>query len=162
MTDATSPTQIAAPASPNRGDELAPPPPTSEKASPPSAQARLESSRALLQRELIEIVHPPPKAAGSGLGAKLVSAVKDIPGAAVVIDTAKGWWQDHGRAARLTGQASQALLRPMAKRYPGSMIGAAVAVGAVLVLLRPWRLLFRPKFLFAVGALVATQAIKGR
>ena len=161
MTDATSATQMVAPTS-YRADKPVPPPPAPEKASPLSAQARLESSRSLLRRELTEIAHPPSKAAGAGLGAKLVSAVKDIPGAAVVIDTAKGWWQDHGSAARITGQASQALLRPMAKRYPGSMIGAAVAVGAVLVLLRPWRLLFRPKFLFAVGALVATQAIKGR
>ncbi len=30
------------------------------------------------------------------------------------------------------------------------------------MLLKPWRWLLRPKFLFAVASLVATQVIKGR
>ena len=138
MTDTTLPTPTSGRQYPSRADKLSdvslPNKPTE-----PSAQDRLEASRAHVRTALLDIAHPPPKPAGSGLANKLLSTVRDIPGAAIVMETAKGWWKDHGQTARTAGQASQQLLKPVAKRYPVGTLGAALAAGAIVIVLKLWR-----------------------
>ena len=161
MTDSTLPTPSASVQYPHRPAKVAPPA-VPDKSAAPSAKDRLAASRSQVRSALLSIEHPSPKPLGSSLGDRLADAIKDIPGMSIVLDTAKGWWQDHGAAAQTAGQASRAVLQPMAKRNPAGLVGLAVGAGVLLVLLKPWRWLLRPKFLFAVASLVATQAIKGR
>ncbi len=125
MTDATLPTPAAAsPHYPNRANQVTPPA-LPRKPAGPSPQDRLAASRMQVRGALMDIAHPSHKAAGSGLGDKIAGAMKGVPGLSIVLDTAQGWWKDHGAAARTAGQASQAVLQPMAKRYPAGMVGAA-------------------------------------
>ena len=163
MTDATFPSRKVTPAFPYRVDKLVPPPhPDSEKTEP-SAQVRLEASRARVRGALMEIAHP-PKRPGSGAGAmdKLTDMVKDVPGVTLVLHAAQSWWDEHGQTARTAGRVSQALVAPVARRHPTSLLGIAAALGALLVLFKPWRILLRRKVLFRAASLIATQAIRGR
>ncbi len=162
MTDTTLPALKVAPASPYRADRLAKEPPvSSDKAVQPSAKSRLEASRSKLRSELMEIAHPPPRPS-SGIADKLTGMVKDVPGVALAMDTAKTWWREHRTTAKSAGQASQAIVEPIARKHPGSAILVAAGIGAGLVLLRPWRLLLRPRILIGAASLIATQAIRTR
>ena len=163
MTDTTLPSSTVTPASPYKADKRA----TSssfvpERAAPSAAFDRLESSRAQVRSALMVIAHPPPTAKAAGLGRKLTSLLNRVPGSALVLDTAKSWWLDHRHTAQTVGRASQALVRPIAKRHPAGLVGSALAAGAVVVLLRPWRLLLRPKILMGAASLIAAQAVKRR
>jgi len=42
------------------------------------------------------------------------------------------------------------------------MIGAAAGLGAMLMLVKPWHLLLRPKVLLVAASLLGAQAIKSR
>ena len=132
-----------------------------EKAQEPSAELMLEASRARMRSALMAIAHP-PKRPNSGWVDKLTGMVEDIPGVALALDTAKSWWHDHRDTAQTAGQASQVLVTPIAQRHPQSLLGAAAALGALVVLLRPWRLLLRRKVLFGVTSLLASQAMRSR
>ncbi len=146
MTDTTtfSPVRVT-PASPARVDKL---PnlaqPATAKAAP-SPQARPEASRARLRGALMVIARPPkhPRS-GNGLIDKLTDMVQDVPGVALMFDTAKGWWKKNGETTKTAGQACQALVTPIARRHPTGVLGISAAIGALLVLLKPWRLLLRP------------------
>ena len=158
MTDTTS----SAPASSYRADKLEDVPLRApDKVEAPSAKLRLEASRARIGSALLEISHP-PKRSNSGLVDKLMGMVENIPGVTLVVDTAKSWWHEHRETAQTAGQASQALVTPIAQRHPQSLVGAAAAFGALLVLLRPWRLLLRRKVVFGAASLVASQAMRSR
>lgn len=162
MTDTTLPALRVAPASPDRADKLAKEPPvSSDKADEPSAKFRLEASRSKMRSELMEIAHPPARPS-SGIADKLTGMVKDVPGVALAMHTAKTWWQEHRTTAQTAGQASQAIVAPIARKHPGSAILVAAGIGAGLILLRPWRLLLRPKILIGAASLIATQAIRTR
>ena len=162
MTDTTFSTPKVAPASAYRVDELKDLPSLAlEKAEALSAKLRLEASRARMRIALMAIAHP-PKRPSSGWVDKLTGMVEDIPGVAVAVDTAKSWWHEHQSTVQTVGQASQALVTPIAQRNPKGLLGAAVAVGALVVLLRPWRLLLRRKVLFGALSLIASQAMRSR
>ena len=107
------------------------------------------------------IAHP-PKRPSSGWVDKFTGMVEDIPGVTLVVDSAKSWWHEHRDTAQTAGQASQALVRPIAQRHPESLLGAAAVFGALVVLLRPWRLLLRRNVLFGAASLVASQAMRSR
>ena len=153
--------QVAPAAAPDRADRPVQIPKPTDQAALPSGQARLEASRDRIRSQLLAIAHPPVRPS-PGVVDKLTGMVKDIPGVELAIDAAKAWWSEHRDSARLTGQASQAVKTPIARKHPGSLLGVAAAAGALLVLLRPWRLLLRPKILFGAISLVATQAIRSR
>ena len=162
MTETTLPNPSSAPASPYRIDKLKDIPLRSlEKVEAPSAKLRLEASRARMRSALMAIAHP-PKRPSSGWVDKLTGMVEDIPGVALMVDTAKSWWHEHRDTAQTAGQASQAMVTPIAQRHPESLLGAAAALGTLVVLLRPWRLLFRRNVLFGAASLVASQAMRSR
>lgn len=162
MTDTTLPLLKVAPASPYKADKLAnESPKPADKADQPSAKSRLEASRSKVRSELMEIAHPPPRPS-SGIANKLTGMVKDVPGVALAVDTAKSWWLKHRTTAQTAGQASQAIVAPIARKHPGGAILVAAGIGAGLMLFRPWRLLLRPRILFGAASLIATQAIRTR
>ena len=59
---------------------------------------------------------------------------------------AERWWRRH--PANAVGQLARPVLDRYARENPAKLVAAAAAAGAVIVLVRPWRLL-------SVGALVA-------
>lgn len=132
-----------------------------DKVEPSPAQVRLDASRARVRGALMEIAHP-PRRPNSGLIDKLTGMVNDVPGVTFVLEAAKKWWQAHRDIAQTAGQASQALVTPIARRHPASLLGAAAAAGTAVGLLRPWRLLLRPKIFLGAAWLVASQAFRRR
>ena len=72
--------------------------------------------------------------------------VMSAPGIGVVIEAVRQWWARHPLhvAGRAASTAAQVIVQPLAQRHPvGLMLGAAV-IGGLVVLLRPWRWLFKP------------------
>jgi ElaB/YqjD/DUF883 family membrane-anchored ribosome-binding protein len=75
------------------------------------------------------------------------AAKADVNWTALLESGLSRWWHDHpGRATALVAKAG---IEEFARRKPVQAVAAAAAVGAVLVLLRPWRLV-------SVAALAAT------
>jgi hypothetical protein len=58
------------------------------------------------------------------------------------------WWRRH--PAHAVGQLARPLLEHYARKEPAKLMAAAAATGAVLVLVRPWRLLSATAVLAAV------------
>ncbi len=73
-----------------------------------------------------------------------------VPGVALLIDVVETWWARHPMrtAAIVAGEASTALVRPMAQRNPFRLVLVAFVVGAILSKARPWRWMLR-RTLFA-------------
>lgn len=69
-----------------------------------------------------------------------------LPGTGEVMDALAAWWK-------------QATLRPLAERHPIALVAGALLAGAVLAWSRPWRWLFRPPLLAALGPTVLTSVL---
>ena len=129
--------------------------PTPSRPEPDSALSRLKESRERVRAELTAIAHP-PKRPDAGVAGKLIAMVKDVPGANLVLETAQGWLHHHRDTVEGADRACRTLLKPVARQYPMSLLIGAAAAGAGLLLLRPWRLLFRAKVFFALASVLAT------
>ncbi|MBS0454736.1 MAG: hypothetical protein JSS14_25850 [Proteobacteria bacterium] len=75
------------------------------------------------------------------------SLLDSIAWAPVARGVARHWWQRHPLHA--AGQLARPVLEKYAKEEPIKLVAVAAAVGAAVVLTRPWRLL-------SASALVAT------
>jgi hypothetical protein len=58
------------------------------------------------------------------------------------------WWRRH--PANAAGQLARPLLERYAREEPAKLVGAAAAAGALVVLVKPWRLLSITAVLAAV------------
>lgn len=78
----------------------------------------------------------------------LLDKVRRFPGAALIAETLEMWWLRHPMrsAVLIAGEASRALIRPVAQRHPFQLVLVALAAGAVLAWSRPWRWIVRPAF----------------
>jgi len=76
----------------------------------------------------------------------LVDRLRANPGTAVILDAIEEWWAKHPlhTAGVMAAEATTRLAAPVAERRPLTLVFGAVFVGALLALLRPWRLLLRP------------------
>jgi hypothetical protein len=119
------------------------------------ASQRLVQSRAGLRRALRDQVRSSESLAGS-LNHTAVLAwmagLRQMPGTDVVVQALKTWWlQQPLRSASITAwDSAKAALQPIAQRHPAALIAAAIAVGGVLAVTRPWRWVFQPTLLAAV------------
>ena len=84
-----------------------------------------------------------------------------LPSAALVLDAASQWLQGHPLKANgnFAKEVADELLLPLAKRHPLTLVASAVAVGALLVWVRPWRWALRPRLLNTWGPAVLSSAI---
>ena len=112
--------------------------------------------RLALSRERLRstMMPPPAKASAHAFGAGsagsfaagLTDRLKDLPGAALLLDAVRTWWAQHPlrTASMVAAEASRKFAAPLAERNPLALILGAVVVGALFALTKPWRWLLRP------------------
>ena len=101
--------------------------------------------RLALSREHLRLaLNGVPAAAGhgtSGAGAAPPwwHSLRALPGAGILVAAAQQWWARHPlRTTTLVAfEATQALIRPLAKRHPLAFVVGAFALGGLLVWRRP-------------------------
>lgn len=113
---------------------------------------RLILSRERLRQAIKEASSPPGDGINHGAGgwsAPLLDHLKSLPGANVVIEAVRTWWMKHPlRVPSLAvADASNAVIQPMAQRYPLGLILGAAFMGGLLAWSRPWRWILRPALL---------------
>jgi len=102
-----------------------------------SAQERLAISRHALVSQLRGDDEPGPAAGGGA--ARSRSLLNGFEWAPVARGVARHWWQRHPLHA--AGQLAHPLLERYARDEPLKLVAVAAAVGAAVVLAKPWRLL---------------------
>ncbi|MCV2356502.1 hypothetical protein LNV09_20365 [Paucibacter sp. B2R-40] len=115
---------------------------------PSTALARLASSRESLRNSLRE------RPAVGAIGGYL-AGLKSLPGAALLFELSKTWWQQQP-----LGAAVKASLSPLARRHPFALVCGAAALGGLLVWARPWRLL-KPALLAGLAQQLLSKALGG-
>ena len=112
-----------------------------------SAGARLAVTRERMKLAMVL----PHRARGdtsdaSSDGASLMTRLRSIPGAMLLMETVENWWMRHPMrtAVLVAAEASRAIVRPVAQRTPVKLMLIALGVGAVIAWTRPWRWLIRP------------------
>ncbi|MDM0015977.1 hypothetical protein [Variovorax saccharolyticus] len=116
----------------------------------PTPQQRLAQSRRALVAQLqgrrrdppedeLYPVAPPPGSPGG---------FDQFAWSSVARGVVRRWWRRH--PANAVGQVARPLLERYAREQPAKLIGAAAAAGALVVLVRPWRLLSITAVLAAV------------
>ncbi|MEP7056187.1 MAG: hypothetical protein ABI809_00230 [Caldimonas sp.] len=159
---AVLPSPMAVPASDRTEAALSAPKPEGVT----GALERLALSREILRAAMLPA---PPKAhahaLGDGIGALtsgLVDRVKTMPGAAVLIDTLRSWWDQHPlrTAGLVAAEASRKIATPVAERNPLGLVLGAVVVGALFALSRPWRWMLKPALFAGLLPALALRAIR--
>jgi len=140
-----------------------------------SAQDRVVGAieRLALSRERLRstMMPAPPKSssnasaisgADGSFTANLAERVKELPGAAMVIDAVQTWWSQHPlrTATLVAGEASRKFAAPLAERNPVALILGAVVVGALVAWTRPWRWILRPALLAGLLPAIASRFMR--
>ena len=125
---------------------------------PPRPLVRLALSRSRLSVALHHL-HAEQKAATREQAQPgWMDALRSDPAARVVIEALTLWWtrQPWHRSAALVGDSIRRLLMPAAQRNPLGLVLGACALGATLMLVKPWRWISVPAL--AAGLLPALIA----
>ena len=117
---------------------------------------RLSVSRTNLRQALI----PPPHARDTGGGAarptlgRWLDHLARTPAVSVLIDGMRRWWakQPVRLALLLADDAAETLMQPVVQKHPYRLVLGAAAMGALLVLSRPWRWLPRAALTSGLGS----------
>ncbi len=134
--------------------------PLTQAASNPAANAavlRMTRSRIAL-RQALQTGQPndvPPKHAAGDFASGMLSSFKLLKGnpSAQLLFSAihQMWVKNPWRVLVMSSlQAADVVLKPVAQRSPIKLMAGAVAIGAVLALMRPWRLITKSALLSAL------------
>ena len=124
-----------------------------------TACERIEFSRARLRAAMSP---PPAPAAGSeSPTSSWVQRLKQLPIVSLVVDSFNAWWAGHPlhAAGEVAAQASSAVIRPVARRHPFTLVLVAGAIGALLAWSRPWRWAFRPALLAGLAPQFVSRVV---
>ena len=124
-----------------------------------AALARLTLTRERLRQAMTPPVREAGRDDGEGLGGMasgLVDRLKSLPGVDLLMDALETWWARHPlrTVGVVAAEASRKFAVPVAERQPYALVLGAMGVGALLVLLKPWRLLRRALFAGLLPALL--------
>ena len=131
------------------------------------ASQHLVQSRAGLRRAL----HTQARSSESGAQSlnhtavlEWMAGLREMPGADVIVQAFKTWWMQHPlrTASAMAWDAAKVTLQPVAQRHPAALMAAAVAIGGILAITRPWRWIFRPALLAAVLPHLLTSILAAR
>ena len=140
-----------------------------------SAQDRVVGAieRLALSRERLRstMMPAPPKSSlppsgmesgGGSFTANLAERLKELPGAAMVIDAVQTWWSQHPlrTTTLVAGEAARKFAAPIAERNPVALMLGAVAVGALVAWSRPWRWILRPALFAGLLPAVASRFMR--
>lgn len=91
----------------------------------------------------------------------LMAKLHEHPMAAAVMDAVSNWWKSHPVHAFgvIAGSTLRDAAGPLVRRHPVAMVGAAVLAGAVLVRMRPWRLVLKSALFAGLASQVASRVI---
>jgi hypothetical protein len=124
-----------------------------------AALARLTLTRERLRQAMT----PPPREAArddrqglDGIASGLVDRLKSLPGVDLLMGVLESWWARHPlrTVGVVAAEASRKFAAPIAAREPYLLVFGAMAAGALLVLLKPWRLVRRALFAGLLPALL--------
>lgn len=123
----------------------------------PDGCERLAQSRERLRQALAQVAPRAPAELHGTPGSPALpwlSHLKTTTETRFLVDLMQAWWQKQplGPAMTLVVPAVSAMLQPTAQRHPYRLVAGAAAVGAVLVLVRPWRWLSTSTVLTALAA----------
>jgi hypothetical protein len=112
------------------------------------AVERLAASRQRLRAALAEAADPRGEE-GEERPSVLMTALLAIPGARLVVDAVRNWWSQHPLhlVTLVARNTVSGVVRPVVRRNPYGLVIAAMAIGGLLFLVKPWRGLLRPALL---------------
>jgi hypothetical protein len=147
--------------------ELAPTASADEKPKTiPGAVEKLALSRERLRAAMVPAPSKPHAATAAhgiaAVGTQLADKVRAMPGATVVVDAVRDWWGHHplNTAGILANEAARKYMAGPSNRKPLTLVFAAVVAGALLAVIKPWRLLLRPALLAGLIPALATRAVR--
>ena len=105
---------------------------------------RIESSRAQLRLAMTP-AKPALQQARSGENRSWLHRMGALPLVHAVSESITSWWSHHPLrpVGQVAGEASNAIVKPIAQRNPMALVLVAALVGAGLAWSRPWRWIFR-------------------
>jgi hypothetical protein len=88
-------------------------------------------------------------------------SLASIPGVSIVLEALESWWAQHPmRLASMVGsEAAKTLIQPMAKRHPLALVAGAMALGAAVVWVKPWRWGLKPALFTGLLSQFASKAL---
>ena len=126
-----------------------------------AAVQRIELSRQRLRHAML----PPPALASQahahGAIGSWLQRVRAWPLIDDVLASVGSWWSHHPLrpVTQIVGEASDALVKPLAQRHPLSLVLAAALLGAALAWTRPWRSLFRSALFAGLVPQLASRVV---
>jgi hypothetical protein len=123
------------------------------------------AQRLAVSRERMREAMRPPVVAdregARGVVAALRRRLGEYPAAALVLEVVESWWKRHPMrsAALIAGEASRAMVAPLARRKPIQFVLLAFAGGIVIAWLRPWRWIGRKRLFAGLLTQLASRVI---
>lgn len=132
---------------------------------PAAAKMRLELSRQKLSAAMQPAPEPPPSVSARTRSSRVepfMQKLHEVPWFAEVLSSVQAWWQQHPLRpiSRVAGEASQAVITPIAKRSPWSFVAVSAVVGAGLAYSRPWRWIFRSAIFAGLLPQIAKRVVR--
>lgn len=120
---------------------------------------RIELSRARLRLAMTPAPKAPPHAVGRSQS--WLHRIGALPLVHSVMESVEHWWSHHPLRpfTQVAGEASNAVVRPVAQRNPLALVAGAAVVGAALAWSRPWRWIFRSALFAGLVPQLATRVV---